>query len=224
MDLQVLYCIALAVISFFCLFVYQAYYLNGGSCLREALLPAFNINIKKLAGVIFYIILAVLFYIYMDTNGSVIAKTLKYLTMLCVLATIAWIDYKASKIPNTLLIVLIAARLIFFIYESIKEPDYIKFNIIQMTFGAFLCLALLLLCRIIIRNSIGMGDIKLFAVLGLYFGYDIINLMFFHSYVLQYTAFTCYYLRKRRRKTVFQWDHLYFLGQYYHLYLYFKLL
>ncbi len=137
MDLQVLYCIALAVISFFCLLVYQAYYLSSDSRLREALLPAFNMNLKKLAGVIFYIILAVSFYIYMDTNDSVIAKTLKYLTMLCVLAAIAWIDYKASKIPNTLLIVLIAARLIFFIYESIKEPDYIKFNI-----DGFWCISL----------------------------------------------------------------------------------
>lgn len=203
MDLQVLYCIALAVISFFCLFVYQAYYLNGGSCLREALLPAFNMNIKKLAGVIFYIILAVSFYIYMDTNGSAIAKTLKYLTMLCVLATIAWIDYKASKIPNTLLIVLIAARLIFFIYESIKEPDYIKFNIIQMTFGAFLCLALLLLCRIIIRNSIGMGDIKLFAVLGLYFGYDIINLMFFSFLCTAiYSIYLLLFKKKKKKDSV----------------------
>jgi len=203
MDLQVLYCIALAVISFFCLLVYQAYYLSSDSRLREALLPAFNMNLKKLAGVIFYIILAVLFYIYMDTNGSVIAKTLKYLTMLCVLAAIAWIDYKASKIPNTLLIVLIAARLIFFIYESIKEPDYIKFNIIQMAFGAFLCLALLLLCRIIIRNSIGMGDIKLFAVLGLYFGYDIINLMFFSFLCTAiYSIYLLLFKKKKKKDSV----------------------
>ncbi len=203
MDLQVLYCIALAVISFFCLLVYQAYYLSSDSRLREALLPAFNMNLKKLAGVIFYIILAVSFYIYMDTNDSVIAKTLKYLTMLCVLAAIAWIDYKASKIPNTLLIVLIAARLIFFIYESIKEPDYIKFNIIQMAFGAFLCLVLLLLCRIIIRNSIGMGDIKLFAVLGLYFGYDIINLMFFSFLCTAiYSIYLLLFKKKKKKDSV----------------------
>lgn len=203
MDLQVLYCIALAVISFFCLLVYQAYYLSSDSHLREALLPAFNMNLKKLAGVIFYIILAVSFYIYMDTNDSVIAKTLKYLTMLCVLAAIAWIDYKASKIPNTLLIVLIAARLIFFIYESIKEPDYIKFNIIQMAFGAFLCLVLLLLCRIIIRNSIGMGDIKLFAVLGLYFGYDIINLMFFSFLCTAiYSIYLLLFKKKKKKDSV----------------------
>lgn len=203
MDLQVIYCIALAVISFFCLLVYQAYYLSSARRLGEALLPAFNMNLKKLAGVIFYIILAVSFYIYMDTNGSVIAKTLKYLIMLCVLATVAWIDYKVSKIPNALLIVLIAARFVFFIYESIREPDYMKFNIIQMAFGAFLCLALLLLCRIIIRNSIGMGDIKLFAVLGLYFGYDIINLMFFSFLCTAiYSIYLLLFKKKKKKDSV----------------------
>lgn len=203
MDLSLIYCIALAVISFFCLLMYQAYYLSGASCLGDILQPALKLDFKKLAAGIFYIILAVSFYIYMDTNGSVIAKTLKYLAMLCVLATIAWIDYKASKIPNTLLIVLIAARLIFFIYESIKEPDYIKFNIIQMAFGAFLCLALLLLCRIIIHNSIGMGDIKLFAVLGLYFGYDIINLMFFSFLCTAlYSIYLLLFKKKKKKDSV----------------------
>jgi len=136
-------------------------------------------NVKKVMAGIFYIVLAVFFCIYMEANGSVLAKILKYLSMLFILAAIAWVDWRVRKIPNMLLLLLISTRFLFFAYESIKEPDYIRFNLIQMGFGALLCLAVLLFCRILVRNSIGMGDIKLFAVLGTYFGYDVLRVMLF---------------------------------------------
>lgn len=143
------------------------------------LYSVFKVNVKKVAASVFFIALAVLSYFYMDKEGAVISKTLKYLMMLYIIATAAWIDWKVKKIPNMLLIALLLVRIVFFIYESIKEPAYINYNLIQMGTGAALCLILLLLCRLVIRNSIGMGDIKLFAVSGLYFGYDIIYMMFF---------------------------------------------
>lgn len=179
MDLAVIYCIVLAVISFVCLLIYQAYYCSNAGSIAVAVRPAMKMNVKKIAAGIFYIVLAISFYIYMEANGSIFPKTLKYLSMLFILAAIAWIDWKTRKIPNTLLLLLICTRLLFFVYESIKEPDYTRFNLVQMGFGALLCLVILLICRLLVRNSIGMGDIKLFAILGIYFGYDVMHVMFF---------------------------------------------
>lgn len=174
-----IYCVIIPVISFICLLIYQAYYCSGADNIQCVVKPALQINVKKIIAVLFYIVMAVSFYIYTESEKQVMAKFLKYILMLFILAAIAWIDWKVKKIPNMLVLFLICIRFLFFIYETVKEPDYTRFNIIQMVFGAILCLMLLLICRLLSRNSIGMGDIKLFSALGLYFGYDIMHVMFF---------------------------------------------
>ena len=169
----------MAVISFTCLLIYQAYYCSGADNIQCVVKPALQVNVKKIMACLFYIVMAVSFYIYTEAEKQMPAKVFKYLLMLFILAATAWIDLKTRKIPNMLVLLLICIRFIFFIYETLKEPDYARFNIIQMAFGAILCLMLLLICRLLARNSIGMGDIKLFSVLGLYFGYDVMHVMFF---------------------------------------------
>lgn len=198
MCVAVIYCIVLAAISFACLLIYQDYYCSGAGSISGVIKNTMHMNIKKFLAGIFYIIFAVAFYIYMEADSPVLARTLKYLAMLLVLAAVAWIDWKVRKIPNMLVFVLICIRFLFFVYESIKEPDYISFNIIQMLFGAVLCLVILLICRILVRNSIGMGDIKLFAVLGFYFGYDVIYVMFFSF--LCTAVFSIYLLTVKKMK------------------------
>lgn len=198
MCVTVIYCIILAAISFVCLLIYQDYYCSGTGSISSVVGHAMRMNIKKILAGIFYIVFAAAFYIYMEADSPVLARTFKYLAMLLVLAAVGWIDWKVRKIPNILVLALICIRLLFFIYESIKEPDYISFNIIQMLFGAALCLIILLICRVLVHNSIGMGDIKLFAVLGLYFGYDVIYVMFFSF--LCTAVFSIYLLAFKKMK------------------------
>ena len=48
-----------------------------------------------------------------------------------------------------------------------------------------------------------MGDIKLFAVLGLYFGYDIINLMFFSFLCTAiYSIYLLLFKKKKKKDSV----------------------
>lgn len=174
-----LYCILLGIASFILLLIYQTYYCREYISIRQAAMPALKINKKKVIAFIFYMIMTVVFYIFMDLNGSILMKTFKYMCMLYILLVIAWIDSRVQKIPNMLLLIMIILRFIFFIFESLDMPEFMRYNILDMFSGSLFCLVLLVVCRIIVKNSIGMGDIKLFTVLGMYFGFDVLRVMLF---------------------------------------------
>lgn len=99
-----------------------------------------------------------------------VLKILRYLVLYIALYVIAWIDGKTKIIPNKILLTLMSVRTIILVVECIVYRDlWLTF---LMTFagglliggGVFLC------CYLITRGSVGAGDVKLFGVLGYYFG------------------------------------------------------
>lgn len=106
-------------------------------------------------------------------------KSLKFLSVLYSLLFLGWIDIKTRKIPNRLLLLMLVLRIVFFAAETILDVSFLRQNLVFMLAGSMIAGGILFLCRLVSRDSIGMGDIKLFLVLGMYFGYDILYVMFF---------------------------------------------
>ncbi len=110
---------------------------------------------------------------------------------------IAIIDFQKKKIPNFLIIALIVIRIIGIAIACILSPsetlNIILFSIIGFLVGGFIILA----CMLISRGGVGAGDMKLFAVSGLYFGLP--GVMAIMMYSLLFAAITSIVLLITRR-------------------------
>lgn len=93
---------------------------------------------------------------------------------------IAAVDLRVQKVPNKLLLVALAIRVLIYIAEFIVSVPAAVNTLKDNLLGAIIIGAFFLLLLLVFKNSIGMGDIKLFAVMGLYQGlWGAINSVFF---------------------------------------------
>lgn len=95
---------------------------------------------------------------------------LRDFVFICCLFCLSLVDLEICEIPNGTLIIAAAAWLIALPFMS--EPlERLKYGLIAgVGFGAALLGLSLIMDRVLKRDSLGGGDIKLFAVVGLYLG------------------------------------------------------
>lgn len=97
-------------------------------------------------------------------------KSIRYLVLVVALFLIAWIDQKKKRIPNKILKTLLAVRISLLIVEWMMFPQLGLSLLILAILGALLGGGLFLLAHFISKGGVGMGDVKLVAVVGLYMG------------------------------------------------------
>ncbi len=146
------------------------YYLND----KKIFSKSFNV-LKLEKNKVLYLILSAVICVTVITvfqlaHDLTFIEQIKLLLLVWILLPIAAVDYKIQKIPNKFLLAAIILRFVLLIAEFIISVDagleIFKDNIIGGTvIGIFFLLLLL-----VFKNSIGMGDVKLFAVMGLYQG------------------------------------------------------
>lgn len=96
---------------------------------------------------------------------------IKLISLISILFPIAAIDFRLQKIPNKLLLIALIVRGLIFLIECILSLSNAMTVLKDSLLGAFVIAAFFLLILLIFKNSIGMGDIKLFAMMGLYQGF-----------------------------------------------------
>ncbi len=105
---------------------------------------------------------------------------IKLLTLVLFMLPISAIDFRLQKIPNQLTLAALAARLLIYIPEFIISPSYAFSVLKDNLIGAVVIGGFFLILLLVFKNSIGMGDIKLFALMGLYQGlWGAVNSVFF---------------------------------------------
>lgn len=111
----------------------------------------------------------VLLYIYKENS---FLFNLKRLAIISILWPVAYIDGKTYIVPNRLLVLALIYRGLILIPEIIVEKTAV-FNILLSEIVAALAILLVsFICVKIMKGSIGMGDIKLFAVMALFLSID----------------------------------------------------
>lgn len=136
---------------------------------------------KNLLIILLYIALwffcSLFFFIHSNQNG-VFIFTMSLFT--CLLAVIAWIDYQKKIIPNELLILAIALRILHYLLMVFTplyfQPAWIIGDILVGLASGFL-----LLIGKAFKSEVGWGDIKLMVVMGLYLGAKYTFSMLFYS-------------------------------------------
>lgn len=97
-------------------------------------------------------------------------KICRYLILVMALFLIAWIDLESKRIPNKILKILLAVRGIILIPEWLTFPELGTAMVVSAVSGAVIGGGIFLLAHFISKGGVGMGDVKLFAVIGLYLG------------------------------------------------------
>ena len=98
---------------------------------------------------------------------------IKYLLLLSGLYPIAWEDAREKKIPNRWLFYLLAGRGFLFLAEAVYFPALLTENVKFILSGGLVSGAVFLTAYVISRRAVGMGDVKLVAVIGTYLGFRV---------------------------------------------------
>ena len=178
-------------------------YLKNGNLKQMTFTTVFTITKKRIvywvSSVVFVSLLIALFNTFYKEKNLI--HCLKLLTLVTCMLPIAAVDIKHKKIPNQFLIIALILRGGFFAAEWIFSPPTILNILKDSVIGAILIGVFFLLILLIFKNSIGMGDIKLFAIMGLYQGlWGAINSVFFSLMVSFLISVVLLITRIKKRK------------------------
>ncbi len=140
------------------------------------------------------IIVLVFAYIHSYTVLSV----LNVLCLAQLLLPVAYIDYRNKLIPNQMLICMLIVKVILLAFELFfQETDLVNYMISSGISILVFC-GVFFLISLVFKNSIGMGDVKLFGVLSIYLGlYGTLHVLF---YALIITFFYACFLLITKKK------------------------
>lgn len=121
---------------------------------------------------------AFLFIAYILKYGPV--KIFRYGILSMALFYLAGLDIKSRIVPNKVLLVLTAVRVLCFLPEAVLYPGYLGGFIKASLIGAVAAMLILLAGNFICKQGMGFGDIKLFGVIGFYTGFQtVLGVLFF---------------------------------------------
>jgi leader peptidase (prepilin peptidase)/N-methyltransferase len=117
-----------------------------------------------------YIAMAVLFALmghrFDDAPALVV---LGYLALTAVLITVSVIDIQCYRLPDRIVLPMLAASIVLVLVESLREGE--SGHLGYAVAGAAIYFAFLLVVHLISPRGMGFGDVKLAAVMGLYLGW-----------------------------------------------------
>lgn len=107
-----------------------------------------------------------------------------YEILLATLLGISQIDKEKMIIPNVILLSLVGVRTIALIAEVLLNKEQAVFIVLAAIMGVLYGSVIFLVARLFGKNGIGMGDIKLFAVIGYFVGNTVILQVMLTSMIL----------------------------------------
>ncbi len=133
--------------------------------------------------------------------ASELLHHVKLLTLVMLIVPMAAIDHVHSVIPNALILTAIALRFVFAGLELLMDVDVALQIMKSAALGALVVGGFFLILSFIMKNSIGMGDVKLFFVMGLYQGlWGAANAVFFSLLVSFFYAIFLLVTKRKTRK------------------------
>lgn len=128
-------------------------------------------NIKQTAfGIGLIISILSLFLVFTFLYDVTWAFAIKRIILSAVLWPVAFIDYRKHIIQNKVLLSLLILRIVIAIVEVFCDVKSAKLESLSCLIAGVGILAILCVMRLIVRDGIGFGDIKLFVIIGLYLG------------------------------------------------------
>ena len=181
-------------------YVYACCYLNNVEFTFK------NTNVLKLTkNKIFYIISAFLTTIVLLCMFQFVYKldwltAIRLISLSMILFPIGVIDLRTMKIPNHILLFAIVLRILLFAIEMTINTEGAMSAVVECTIATLIFIIFFLLIAIVFKSSVGMGDIKLFGVLGFYQGlWGGVNSIFF-SLMVSFVLSVGFLITKKKNR------------------------
>ena len=114
-------------------------------------------------------IAVVLQKVYKDNS---LVFNVKRICLLSILWPIALIDFQSRRIPNEFIIFGLVCRGLLILPELLHSKNSGGITILTELIASGAIVLAAVFCRLCIKNSVGIGDIKLFIIMGLLLGLD----------------------------------------------------
>ena len=196
-------CLSLLSITFLCFleYLYLLHYSEEDFKLKKLFVVAFDKN--KLIFVLFSLLIALGVYAFQYFKRDI--DELRSITDAIValwLLMLGFIDFKDKIIPNTMIISGIVFWLGISLVKILSKPSIWLDIIMPSLIGAFLCGGILLLVAFIAKNALGMGDVKLFSVIGLLYGFtSTYSILVVTVFIMAIVSIVLLVAKKATRKT-----------------------
>lgn len=135
--------------------------------------------------------------IYIDNTACMFIKRLGLLVLIWQAAATDW---KYQKIPNDIILVGVAFRVSMLIPEYIFEREQIVSTLISEGIALAGIVLLVLICLLLMKNSIGMGDLKLLMIMAVCQGFNGIMSSGFLSMLISFFAAIVLLLTKKKTR------------------------
>lgn len=160
-----------------------------------------KLNYKTIAvNSIMYIILTYVFGI--SSNLLENKQLIEFMVLVPILIAIFIIDYKNKIIPNRLTLTLFEIGICFTFLYGLDNIYMARDMLLGMIVGTIIFIIIALLGNLIAgKETMGMGDVKLVAVLGLYFGLSVTVALCVLSFIIAAIVMIVILLNKTKKST-----------------------
>ena len=134
-----------------------------------------------------------------ETERMVFA-IIKQLVLLCILWPLAYIDFTTYRIPNSFIILGLLYRGIILGGELLVQNQYAGLVLLSEVIAAAALFIAAIFCTLIVKNSLGYGDIKLFIVMGLMLGMQYVWSAIFMSLVVSFFVASYVLMTKKKKR------------------------
>lgn len=193
--ITILYSVALVVASFFYLKV--RYKLCENGCLKD--IAKKNIKYLIITSVIFLVIVVIETMYAIRHDIYSLPVLMKWSTLFWGVYLLAKIDYHEKKIPNKIILIMLIARVVFLIYEIVVNLEYWKTVLVYPLLGAAIGGMIMAVAMLISRKGVGMGDVKMFIVIGAFVGSTEILATLFYTILISVIGGVMLLITKKAR-------------------------
>lgn len=176
----VLYSAALIIASF----VYQKARNSPGEKIVISDLLRKRLKYVILTAVVFVCLITVEIKYALEHDIYSLPVLMKWSTLFWLVYLLANVDYHEKKIPNKIVFTLLLLRMVFLAYEVIVNLSYWKTVVVYPLLGAAIGGMIMALAMFVSRNGVGMGDVKLFIVIGAFVGSTEILATMFYTFMI----------------------------------------
>lgn len=189
----ILYSVALIVASFF--YLKARYHLCENDSLKDVAKK--NLKFLILTAVVFVVIIVIETVYALKHDIYSLPVLMKWSTLFWGVYLLAKVDYHEKKIPNKIVLVLLILRVAFLMYEIWVNVDYWKTVLAYPFLGAAIGGMIMAVAMLISRKGVGMGDVKMFIVIGAFVGSTEILATMFYTFLISAIGGICLLVTKK---------------------------
>lgn len=205
--------IVLSVILLAVGYVSVCCYLNGYK-IKELRIRNLKLTKNRLVYLIIGVVSIAALVFCLNTTYSIdLITRLNLITLALLILPTSAVDMRLQKIPNVFLLAGLAIRIIYLATMYVQDVGNAWMITKDSLIGAVVIGLFFLFLLVVFKNSVGMGDVKLFALMGMYQGlWGVINSVFFSLLVSFFVSITLLITKKKGRKDTISFGPSIYLG------------